>query len=191
MRHGFLRLSPARCSVLGTALDSDARPVAGTARRPPGATPCFRVAAAPPPRLDDATERPPPLACKACRKACHQALRGIRASRCPVAPRLRLVPSSPPRHPSALSHQPPRRSPRKPSRADRVRPPKHDPAVIIAAAAAAATTTTAITTSTAHHRHLHPAMPAYEYCCQCGGMIVISTTCTGCGHKQCTQCPAS
>ncbi|KAG8671154.1 hypothetical protein FPOAC1_004393 [Fusarium poae] len=21
-------------------------------------------------------------------------------------------------------------------------------------------------------------MPAYEYCCQCGGMIVISTTCT-------------
>ncbi|RCI17239.1 hypothetical protein L249_2632 [Ophiocordyceps polyrhachis-furcata BCC 54312] len=28
-------------------------------------------------------------------------------------------------------------------------------------------------------------MPAYEYCCQCGGMIVISTTCTACGHKQC------
>ncbi|WAO86419.1 Hypothetical protein NCS54_00369200 [Fusarium falciforme] len=26
-------------------------------------------------------------------------------------------------------------------------------------------------------------MPAYEYCCQCGGMIVISTTCTACGHK--------
>jgi len=34
-------------------------------------------------------------------------------------------------------------------------------------------------------------MPAYEYCCKCGGMIVISTTCTGCGHKQCTECPAS
>lgn len=32
-------------------------------------------------------------------------------------------------------------------------------------------------------------MPAYEYCCKCGGMIVISTTCTGCGHKQCNQCP--
>ncbi|KAM4062811.1 hypothetical protein HRG_013782 [Hirsutella rhossiliensis] len=32
-------------------------------------------------------------------------------------------------------------------------------------------------------------MPAYEYCCKCGGMIVISTTCTGCGHKQCNKCP--
>ncbi|PNY25338.1 Uncharacterized protein TCAP_04725 [Tolypocladium capitatum] len=34
-------------------------------------------------------------------------------------------------------------------------------------------------------------MPAYEYCCKCGGMIVISTTCSGCGHKQCSECPAS
>jgi hypothetical protein len=34
-------------------------------------------------------------------------------------------------------------------------------------------------------------MPAYEYCCQCGGMIVISTTCTACGHKQCPSCPMS
>ncbi|KND90617.1 hypothetical protein TOPH_04672 [Tolypocladium ophioglossoides CBS 100239] len=35
------------------------------------------------------------------------------------------------------------------------------------------------------------AMPAYEYCCKCGGMIVISTTCTACGHKQCNECPIS
>ncbi|POR35817.1 Uncharacterized protein TPAR_03980 [Tolypocladium paradoxum] len=34
-------------------------------------------------------------------------------------------------------------------------------------------------------------MPAYEYCCKCGGMIVISTTCSACGHKQCSECPAS
>ncbi|KAJ0153004.1 hypothetical protein HZ326_4614 [Fusarium oxysporum f. sp. albedinis] len=44
-----------------------------------------------------------------------------------------------------------------------------------------------------HHKTPSPTnitnMPAYEYCCQCGGMIVISTTCTACGHKQCNNCP--
>lgn len=34
-------------------------------------------------------------------------------------------------------------------------------------------------------------MPAYEYCCKCGGMLVISTTCSSCGHKQCNDCPSS
>jgi hypothetical protein len=37
------------------------------------------------------------------------------------------------------------------------------------------------------HRYLK--MPAFEYCCKCGGMIVISTTCTSCGHQQCNDCP--
>lgn len=32
---------------------------------------------------------------------------------------------------------------------------------------------------------------AYEYCCKCGGMLVISTTCSSCGHKQCTNCPST
>ncbi|ATY65243.1 hypothetical protein A9K55_004278 [Cordyceps militaris] len=26
-------------------------------------------------------------------------------------------------------------------------------------------------------------MPAFEYCCKCGSMIVISTTCSNCGHQ--------
>lgn len=35
------------------------------------------------------------------------------------------------------------------------------------------------------------SMPAYDSrCCGCGGLIVISVTCVGCGHKQCTKCPA-
>ena len=36
-------------------------------------------------------------------------------------------------------------------------------------------------------------MSTYAYdsrCCGCGTMIVISVTCTGCGHKQCSSCPA-
>lgn len=32
-------------------------------------------------------------------------------------------------------------------------------------------------------------MSAYQpRCCQCGAMLVISTTCSHCQHSQCTEC---
>ncbi|KAK8030194.1 hypothetical protein PG993_011485 [Apiospora rasikravindrae] len=32
-------------------------------------------------------------------------------------------------------------------------------------------------------------MPPYsKYCCQCGGMLVISDKCSACAHTECTKC---
>ena len=32
-------------------------------------------------------------------------------------------------------------------------------------------------------------MPPYsKYCCQCGGMLVISDKCAACAHTECTKC---
>lgn len=45
------------------------------------------------------------------------------------------------------------------------------------------------TNSTTPPRPQNENMPHAEYCCQCGGMIVISSSCTACGHKKCGNCP--